>query len=174
MSLTALPTELYMQIIGYLHDPEDPQATSSLLRVNKYWRAVCEPVLYRNLTFRAPSSAQIKWLLITLLDIPNLAKHVITVAFHASETESYFTDQTWLKERGKSIRALWSHAGSIQQEIGSRSGYMSAEYTVAWSGSIFAREGRARARQPSVDCSLALILAMAVNIEAVHLHLTEF
>jgi muconolactone delta-isomerase len=124
MSLTTLPTELDMQIIEHLHGPEDRKALSSLLRVNKYWRAICEPVLYRNFTLRAPGEAQIKRLLTTLLDTPGLAKHIKTAAFHPTETESYFDDRTWLAERDKSILALWSHAGSIQDEIGSRSGYV--------------------------------------------------
>jgi hypothetical protein len=156
MSLPALPTELDMQIIEYLHDSEDRKALSSLLRVNKYSRAVCEPVLYRNLRLRAPGEAQIKRLLITLLDTPGLTKHIRTLVFHATETESYVDDRTWLQEMDKSILALWSHAGSIQEEIGSRSGYMSAEYMVTWFGSIFAREGQDQARRPSVDGSLAL------------------
>jgi hypothetical protein len=82
-----------------------------------------------------------------------------------------------MTERGwqRGIR-VYSHYGHTQVPYKTRLDLglgMSAEYMVTWFGSIFAREGQDRARRPSVDGSLALILAMAVNIEAINLHLTE-
>jgi hypothetical protein len=60
------------------------------------------------------SEAKIKRLLMTLLDRPDLAKHIKTVKFHAGETESSLDDQAWINEREKIALDSWLHAGVIQ------------------------------------------------------------
>jgi hypothetical protein len=117
MNLDALSTELDAQIIEHLHD--DRQALSSFSRVSKYYRALCEPILYRDLAFRNPSQAQMKRLLMTLLDLPSLAKHIKTVTFHATETESFFDDRAWIQDRAGISVALWSRGDAIKKQINS-------------------------------------------------------
>jgi hypothetical protein len=93
MRLADFPTELDTQIIEHLHD--DRQALSSFSRVNKYYRTLCEPILYRDLTFRNLSEAQVKRLLMTLLDMLSLAKHIKTVTFPI-EVLAMTETATWL------------------------------------------------------------------------------
>jgi hypothetical protein len=68
---------------------------------------------------------------------------------------------------------LWMHAGTVQQENRPRFGCITAEFMTTWFGSVLARDGGDQAQRTSVDGTLALILALAVNIEAIHLRLTE-
>jgi hypothetical protein len=76
MSLKSLPTELDIKIIEVLCLTNDQKALSALSRTSKYYHKLVEPMLYRDLTFQAVDSIQIKRLFLTLLVREDLPQHI--------------------------------------------------------------------------------------------------
>jgi hypothetical protein len=74
MSLAKLSTELDVHIVQYLEQPD----VSSFSRTSKYYRRICEPVLYEWRSLLSSHHSRIKRLLFTLLvrsDLRRLIKH---------------------------------------------------------------------------------------------------
>jgi hypothetical protein len=75
MSLEKLSTELDIHIVQY----PDRTDVSSFSQTSKYYRSICEPILYEAVTFWSDEHNRVKRLLLTLLarsELRRLIKHV--------------------------------------------------------------------------------------------------
>ncbi len=75
MSLNALPTELDERLLGYL----DRKELSAVSKISKYYRHITEPRLYSDIKFSSDEQAAVRWLIITLLERPQLAAFIKAV-----------------------------------------------------------------------------------------------
>lgn len=162
MSMSTLSTELDTKIAEYLAADEARDSLGCLSRVSKYYRNLMEPVLYRHLSFSVYDTwcnYRIVYLLFTLLDRNELAKHIKSFMLISEPAEFCFPNKLVPDIADK----LWSYASLIQSKIREISGkLLPSGFMLEWFSNVLVH-------RPALDGALALILCMATNIEVVHL-----
>lgn len=166
MSFTALSTELDTKIIEYMQP--DRSALEAMSRVSKYYRGIAEPFLYRDLTFRAVHEIQIKRLLLTLLDRPELALFIRSFTLSDHLTYDSF-DTGFYKALDNLAKRLLKYDTVIKNAI--RTIPLPSSAAMHMFGSIFTRGGSIFRATPSLDGTIALLLCLASNVESIHLAL---
>jgi len=81
MSLDALSSELDCKICEYLCG--DRRSLNALSRTSKYYRAIAEPVLYKEIELSGETDYTLNLLLVTLLDLNELALHISTLCWES-------------------------------------------------------------------------------------------
>ncbi|KAJ8108607.1 hypothetical protein OPT61_g8058 [Boeremia exigua] len=148
MSLSALPTELHIQIAQYLQSTE----LSSVSKVSRYYRVIAEPHLYRYICIPAKQDVCARKLLLTLISRPDLATHV-----NGLEIEQ----GSHLAKRIKASFLLLENAlASVQAAIASVLGShpQHAAMRMMWQGSIMAEE--------FLEGTIALIACLSPGLQS--------
>jgi hypothetical protein len=140
---------------------------SSFSRTSKYYHDLADPFLYRDLDFRACDELQIKQLLITLLDKPDLAKHIssFTLIAHCRPTDH---DANSNRETESTATVIRCRMHLISETLG-RFGGLPFRVSTACLASILTCGGTLDDPSSSIDGATALILLIASNISAVRL-----
>jgi hypothetical protein len=167
MSMKSLPTEVDLHILEYLCASKDRSALSALSCVSKYWRQETEPFLYRDLKFRASEDINVKRLLLTLLARKELHPHITSFTLADHRGVGNF-DKDYLNAYDDLAHDLWPQDQLIKAAINAIPD-LPARLAMEIHGCILSRGGTLLHQQRPMDASVALILAMAANIESVDL-----
>lgn len=156
MRFSALPTELDNRILSFCgHD-----ALHNMSLVFKYYRKLSKPLLYRDIKFDRKLEIHIRLLLLTLVHRPDCAEHIKSVSFSAEWEEAVVIHQYSLRhDPGQRLEnAVGVIQSSIQKIFGRHPS--DADLRLQWLRAIIADDG-------FLECSLALIMCLAVNLESV-------
>jgi hypothetical protein len=179
MPLKSLPTELDIKIIEALCPTNDRKALSALSRTSKYYRKLVEPMLYRDLTFRAVDDIQIKRLFLTFLVREDLPQHIRSFNLSGSPWEK--TDSDWdVLAPGNLADDFWTHYQLIESAVlklllpsspelprpSSSEIPRPSSSALELCGDIFSLDGTSI---PSRFAILTMILSMPTNIERIDL-----
>lgn len=175
MSLTALSTELDTMIANHLSDGKSRKALCALSRVSRYYHHVAEPVLYRDIGFCDKAEIRAKRLMVTLLDRPELARHISRITLLAQDTKEYtepcYTCTSSVSEHTElshTTHMLQQYISSVTKTIDSL-GLKSDRLAKVWLADVFKRTDDVDPEDPSLDGVLALIFALAPNVQEAHL-----
>lgn len=150
MSISGIPTELDKHILSYLqHD-----SLNAISKVSKYYRGIAEPYLYRNLKFDGQKDSRIRWLVLTLVARPDVAKNVKTLKV------SYQHEDGVLVKHKKLIAMLWNDLQNILSALENILKLVNPmNWQVEWTEALTGRKGL-------LGC-LAFLLCHTVNIESI-------
>ena len=124
----------------------------NLSLTSKYYRALCEPHLYRELTFSRRNSYLINCLFLTILSRPELALHIQSVVLNdGEEGDQGFDSSTyeWLLDQVINVRELVRKVAAPLQDV---------EFTLQWFGEMY------QGLPTSSQATLALVLCLATNL----------
>jgi hypothetical protein len=116
MSLSSLSTELDENIIARLNKT----ALHNLSLTSKYYRALCEPHLCRELAFSHRDSYSINYLFLTVIERPELALHIRSVVIEVGEegrSKSQLNkgNWEWMLDHTSAVRKL---VGKVSARLG--------------------------------------------------------
>jgi hypothetical protein len=139
MSLSALPTELDIQILQHAHDPCDKRSFGRLSSLNRYYYSLAEPIIYRDIVIPDHAEFCLKHLLI---DWVRAVDHSLRKNFASMPPPSriWLAHTRWLKR----FPYVLHHTASNR-----------SLYLIDTSRAI--------------DCTLALVLVLATNVKMVAL-----
>lgn len=154
MPFDALPTELDNHIFGLL-DHSDLNVVSL---TSKMYRKIAEPFLYRDLALKSGNHVSIRWLVVTLLQSPDLAKHIRSVDY-AQTTQKAGDNDTHVHLGHPSV-LLEQLSGSFRSVMTTLlgSGPDLAPLRVRWMGAVLSDD--------HAEGSLTLIVSLAANLDS--------
>jgi hypothetical protein len=163
MSMAALPTELDTRIIEHLHETHDRRALWAMSLVSRYCNVLTEPFLYRTIAIDDKLEVRVKRLMMTLLDRNKLGDHIKSIAVSAPLlADCSFT------ELENVTRALRQYVGKGKRTV--RDVDPDMEYfNRNWVAAVFERSNHHDTRRPNMDGAMAIVFALAVNVEKAHL-----
>jgi hypothetical protein len=153
-----LSTELDSKIANCIVG--DTQALSAFSKVNKYYRMVAEPHLYKDLTFHASEYVPLVRLLLTLFHRKELALHICSAQLHENGESQPITEA----ELTSLDNSLWGSAKAIFDNLYDVTSKMqgSAEaqrLTFRWLRNLL------RSNPYAFDEASAFVLCMATNLQ---------
>jgi hypothetical protein len=161
--MNKLSTELDSKIANCLDG--DTQALSAFSKVNKYYRIVAEPYLYKDLVFHPDDDVPLKRLLLTLLHRKELALHISSVRLDDNVGSLPITDA----KRTSLNNDVWAHTSAVFDVTKDDSGFnRPRSYTFHWLYHIVQDYGL------DFDSSAAFILCMATNLQQIHIDVSDW
>ena len=162
-----LSTELNSKIANCLVG--DPMAQSAFSKVNKYYRMVGEPYLYRDLVFHPGEGVPLQRLLLTLLRHKELALQISSVQLDENKRSLPFTDA----QRITLNNDVWAQASvildTLQRVTAEASGFTRPRYyTLHWFNALVQDYG------PNFDSISVLILCMATNLQRIDIDVSHW
>jgi hypothetical protein len=143
-----LSTELDESIANRLAGPE----LSALSKTSKYYRAIAEPHLYRDLTFSIHDHQSIDMLLLTLLERPQLAQHIQSLILGEDAAASVGKER-----KSDTERAYWDNINAIRDLVSDFTSPEFKDFALKRLGYILN------------GASVTIILCLATNIKHISL-----
>lgn len=154
MSLSALPTELDERLPSFL----DCDGLSRIYSVSKYWQALSEPYLYRDIHFKPEGARHARGRLLALISRPHLSGHIKSITFPSTNSFpwDYPGSHEWLRA---SLHAICNAIDDILRSEVQRQGY---DLGMPWLSEIVS--------DSCMEGSISLIACLARDLESIHIH----
>jgi hypothetical protein len=173
MALEALPTELQLQILGYLNGGplySEGAPLSRVMRTSKYFHKLAEPILYDDINLATCDDDRIKQLLITLTlhkDIRRAVHHFRLYYDDCDLGQNQSVRHGWFigepDPRGPNLSAtIWSHITDVTRALQTLLDPHSlpTELKIGWLRKVLEP-------YPLLDGALALLLCLTTDINTI-------
>lgn len=153
MSFEGLPTELDSHVLSFLEIPE----LSAMSMVSKTYRRVAEPYLYRQLICSTESPLSVRWLLITMIQRPELAAYIRSITLD----QSTFSGKRTCEKAEKAAGCLEGYCQAIQMIIYDilRPPRDTADNCLFWFSQALSDD--------YLEASLTVVICPSTNIESI-------